>query len=66
MTGSSFFSPRQHAVTCNNAVLNKQLFPDLSRQTLSPGVLLDYDAKAAFDRVLVGLSLITCQCAGLP
>lgn len=52
--------------TCNNAVLNKTLFLDLSRQTLTPGILTDYDATAAFDRVLTGLSIITCQCVGLP
>jgi hypothetical protein len=52
--------------TCSNAVLNKQLFLDLSRQTLTPGVLTDYDVTAAFDRVLTGLSIVTCQRVGLP
>jgi hypothetical protein len=52
--------------TCNNAILNKTLFLDLSRQTLTPGILTDYDATAAFDRVLVGLSSIACQRVGLP
>jgi len=41
--------------TCNNTVLNKLLFLDLSQQTLTPGILFDYDAKAAFDRVIAGL-----------
>jgi hypothetical protein len=52
--------------TCNNAVLNKVLFLYLSRQTLSLGILTDYDATAAFDRVLANLSFITCQRVGLP
>jgi hypothetical protein len=42
---------------CNNAVLNTTLFLDLSRQTLTPGILSDYDATAAFDRVIVGQSV---------
>lgn len=52
--------------TCNNAVLNKVLFYDLSRQTLSPGILTDFDAVAAFDRVIAGVSIATCQRVGLP
>jgi hypothetical protein len=59
----------QYAVpgqTCNNAILNKVLFLDLSRQTLSPGVLTVYDALAAFDHVIAGLAMITCQRMGLP
>jgi len=52
--------------TCNNAVLNKSLFLDLSRQTLTPGVMTDFDATAAFDRVLSGISIVTCQRLGLP
>lgn len=52
--------------TCNNAVLNKILFLDLSRQILSPGVLTDFDASVAFDCVLAGLSIITCEQVGLP
>jgi len=52
--------------TCNNAVLNKVLFFDLSRQTLSPGILMDYDATAAFDRVLANLSIVTSQQMSLP
>jgi hypothetical protein len=52
--------------TCNNAILNKVLFLDLSRQTLSPGILTDFDASATFDRVLAGLSIVTSQRVGLP
>jgi hypothetical protein len=52
--------------TCNNAVLNKVLFLDLSRQLFSPGILVDYDASAAFDWVLANLSMVTCQRVGLP
>jgi hypothetical protein len=51
---------------CNNAVLNKILFFDLSRQSLSAGILSDFDTTAAFDRVIAGLSIITCQRVGLP
>jgi hypothetical protein len=61
--------PAQYALpgqTCNNAVLNKTPFLDLCRQTLSPGILTDYDATAAFDRVLAGLSIVTCQRVGIP
>jgi hypothetical protein len=47
--------------TCNNAILNKILFLDLSHQTLSLGILTDFDAMAAFDRVLLGLSIVTSQ-----
>jgi hypothetical protein len=60
----SAFSTSQYAIpgqTCNNAVLNKDLFCDLSRQTLSPGVLTDFDATAAFDWVIAGLSIITAN-----
>jgi hypothetical protein len=39
---SQFAIPGQ---TCNNAVLNKVLFCDLSRQTLSEGVLTDYEIQ---------------------
>jgi hypothetical protein len=52
--------------TCNNAVLDKTLFLDLSRQTLTPGILMEYDITAAFDRVLAGLSTVTWQRVGLP
>jgi len=61
--------PAQYALPghmCNNAVFNKTLFLDLSSQTFSPGILTDYDATAAFDRVLTGLSIVTCQWVGLP
>jgi hypothetical protein len=62
-------SPSQYAIpgeTCNNAVLNKVLFCDLSRQSLSPGVLTYFDAMAAFDRVISGLSIATRERVGLP
>jgi len=52
--------------TCNNAVLNKVLFFDLSRQSLTPRILSDFDATAAFDCVIAGHSIITCQRVGLP
>jgi hypothetical protein len=52
--------------TCNNAALNKLLFRDLSRQTLSPGILTGYDATAALDRVLANLSIVTYQRVSLP
>jgi hypothetical protein len=42
------------------------LFLDLSRQTPSLGVLSDFDASAAFDRVLGSLSVLTCERVGLP
>ena len=63
MNQSQFALPGQ---TCNNTVLNKLLFLDLSRQTLCPGIMTDYDATATFDRVLAGLSIVTCQRMGLP
>jgi hypothetical protein len=47
-------------------VLNKTLFFDLSRQTLSAGVLSDFDATAAFGRIIAGLSMVTCERVGLP
>jgi hypothetical protein len=52
--------------TCNNTVLNKNLFLDLSRQTMTPGILTNYDAAAAFNRILAGLASITCHQVGLP
>ncbi len=52
--------------TCNSAVWNKLLFLDLTRQMLTPGCMTDYDATAAFDRVLSGLSIVTCRRLGLP
>jgi len=42
------------------------LFCDLSCQTLSSGVLTDFDAMAAFDHVIAGLSMATCKRVGLP
>jgi hypothetical protein len=57
-TSSQFAIPGE---TCNYAVLNKILFCDLSRQSLSPGVLTDFDATAAFDRVIAGVSILTCE-----
>ncbi len=45
---------------------NKLLFLDLSQQSLTPGVMIDYDATAALDRVISRLSIVTCQHMGLP
>jgi hypothetical protein len=50
--------------TCNNAILNKMLFLDISRQSLSPGILSNFDATAAFDWVLAGLLVVTCKRMG--
>jgi hypothetical protein len=36
------------------------------QQTLSPGIMTDYDVSAAFDRVLHAMSIITCKRLGLP
>jgi len=52
--------------TFHNAVLNKLPFLDLSRQTFTPGLMLDYDAKAAFDRVISVIANAACQRLGLP
>jgi len=52
--------------TCNSAVLNKVLFCDLSRQSLTPGILNDFDATATFNRDIAGLSIVTCKRVGLP
>lgn len=52
--------------TCHNAVLHKNLFLDLSRQTLTPGIMTDYDAASAFDWVLASLSILTCAQVGSP
>jgi hypothetical protein len=43
--------------TCHNGFLNKLLYLDLSRQTLTPGLMLDYDAKAPFDRVISSIAI---------
>jgi hypothetical protein len=53
-------------MTCNSAVWNKVLFCDLIRQNLSTGMVTDYDATAAFDRVLHSVAYITCRRLGLP
>ncbi len=53
-------------MTCNSAVWSKVLFQDIMCQTLANGILTDYDTLAAFDRVLHSMSIITCQCLGLP
>jgi hypothetical protein len=47
--------------TCHNAVLSKHLHLDLSRQTFSPGLMINYDAIAAFDRIISGTAKIACQ-----
>jgi hypothetical protein len=52
--------------TCNSAVWNKALYCDLLRQTLQPGILTDYDATAAFDRVLHAMTIVTCRRLGMP
>lgn len=52
--------------TCNSAIWNKVLFCDLLCQSLTPEIMTDYEAMAAFDRVLHALSIITCQRLGLP
>jgi hypothetical protein len=41
--------------------LNKVLFCDLVRQSLSPGELTDFNAVAAFDRVIASLSIAMCE-----
>jgi hypothetical protein len=54
------FNKSQYALpglTCNSAIWNKTLFCDLIRQTNSAGFMTDYDAKAAFDRVLHSMSI---------
>jgi hypothetical protein len=53
-------------MTCQSAVWNKVLFCDLLRQNLSTGIMTDYDATAAFDRVLHAVANITCHHLGLP
>ncbi len=52
--------------TCNSAVWNKVLYCDLLRQTLQPGIMTDYDATAAFDRVLHAMTIVTCRRFGMP
>jgi hypothetical protein len=63
------FNDSQYAMpglTCNSAVWSKILYCDLTRQTLTKGMLTDYDATAAFDRILHALAVITCRRIGLP
>lgn len=63
------FNESQYALpglTCTSAVWNKVLFCDLTHQTESVGFMTDYDATAAFDRVLHEISVITCRMVGLP
>jgi hypothetical protein len=52
--------------TCQNVSWSKALFLDLTRQALIPGTMTDYDATAAFDRVLTSMALITYERMGLP
>jgi hypothetical protein len=63
MSTAQYAMPGQ---TCNHAVWNKMHFSHLSRQTLTSGVMTDYDATAAFDRILSRLAIITCKWMGLP
>jgi hypothetical protein len=60
----------QHAIprpTCNNVAGNKFfIFSTFSDKTLSPRILTDYNPNAAFDRILCGLSIVTCQWLVLP
>jgi hypothetical protein len=61
--------PSQYArpgITCQIAVWNKVLFCDLTRQTQTSGIMTDYDASAAFDRVLHTMSILTCRRLGMP
>ncbi len=53
-------------VTCNSAVWNKLLYCDFLHQTISPGFMTDYDATAAFDRVLHAMAVITGKRLGIP
>jgi hypothetical protein len=46
--------------TCNSMVWNKVLYCDL-QQTLKPGIMMDYDATAAFDRVLHAIPIVKCR-----
>jgi len=52
--------------TCHNAVISKQLYLDLSQQTFSTGLMIDYNAKAVFDRVISGIANLACRRFGLP
>ncbi len=53
-------------MTCQSAVWNKVAFCDILRQSYTPGIITDYDATAAFDRVLHTITSITCQRLGMP
>jgi hypothetical protein len=53
-------------LTCQSAVWSKILFCDLLHQTETKGIMTDYDATAAFDRVLHAITLITCHRLGMP
>jgi hypothetical protein len=53
-------------ITCQSVVWIKVLFCDLTRQTFTNGIMMDYDASAAFDRVLHSISILTCRKLGLP
>jgi hypothetical protein len=55
-----------HGKRCNSAVWSKILYLDLLHQSLTPGIMTDYDATAAFDRVLHLLSVRTCHRLGMP
>jgi hypothetical protein len=63
LNNSQYAIPGQ---TCHNAILNKKLFLDSSIQTLQPGIMTDYGASSALDRVLAALSIVTCQQMALP
>lgn len=52
--------------TCQSVVWNKMLFCDLTCQTLTASIMTDYDASAAFDRVLHTISILTCRRLGMP
>lgn len=53
-------------LTCQSAIWNKISFCDLLRQTGSQGIMTDYDATVAFDWVLHSVTILTCQCLGMP
>ncbi len=53
-------------MTCNSAVWNKTLYLDLLHQTLTSGIMRDYDATAAFDRALHSISVLTSRQLGMP
>ncbi len=59
---SPICTPRPNMQQCH---FKQTPFFGFSRQTLSLGILTDFDATAAFDRVLAGLSIVTSQWMGL-